>query len=219
MYYARTLESYWLEVSRQFPLLLTGPCQVGKTTLLRHLAEDARRYVSLDNPVLRDLANDDPALFLQRYEPPVLIDEIQYAPGLLPLIKMIVDDSRGPGLFWRWTCCSSPMGPCIQSRSRNQLRPGDPGCRPSLLYGGWTYRWARGRLCASVISRSPWTTMSMLSRSGWCNVLAFVYFPGIEAASRYSSSAAWMRSAISGVSLRAALSLLARSTLSASSPA
>jgi hypothetical protein len=81
-------------------LLLTGPRQVGKTTLLQHLCPKDRRYVTLDDPTLRALAVDDPALFLQRYEPPVLIDEIQYAPPLLPHIKMIADKTREAGLFW-----------------------------------------------------------------------------------------------------------------------
>lgn len=85
----------------QFPvLLLTGPRQVGKTTVLRHLCEDERRYVSLDDPTLRLLAEEDPALFFQRFPPPVLVDEIQYAPNLLPYIKMRVDEAREPGAFW-----------------------------------------------------------------------------------------------------------------------
>lgn len=81
-------------------LLLTGPRQVGKTTFLQHICGDDRRYVTLDDPTLRTLAIEDPALFLQRFEPPVLIDEIQYAPPLLPHIKMVVDAARKPGLFW-----------------------------------------------------------------------------------------------------------------------
>lgn len=101
MYYPRTVQQYWLEISQQFPvLLLTGPRQVGKTTLLQHIIEPNRRYVTLDDPVLRSLANDDPALFMQRFEPPLLIDEIQYAPGLLPLVKIAVDEQKQAGLFW-----------------------------------------------------------------------------------------------------------------------
>lgn len=97
----RTLADAWRRASAEFPvLLLTGPRQVGKTTLLKAMCGPSRRYVTLDDPSLRMLASDDPGLFLQRFPPPVLIDEVQYAPALLPLIKMSVDAERRPGAFW-----------------------------------------------------------------------------------------------------------------------
>ena len=101
MYVARALEPTIRGVSEQFPvLLLTGARQVGKTTLLKHLSEDVRAHVTLDDPLVLSLAKTDSALFLQRFPPPVLIDEIQYAPELLPHIKMYVDRFGDPGLFW-----------------------------------------------------------------------------------------------------------------------
>ena len=101
MFYPREMSHCCKTASRQFPVVLvTGARQVGKTTLVQQLAEKERRYVTLDDPALRALAQTDPALFLERYEPPVLIDEIQYAPQLLPLIKMAVDGQRRSGLFW-----------------------------------------------------------------------------------------------------------------------
>lgn len=97
----RSLEQPWRAASAEFPvLLLTGPRQVGKTTLLTHLAEPERRIVSLDDPALRALARRDPALLLQQFPPPLLIDEVQYAPELLPHIKIAVDGRSEAGLFW-----------------------------------------------------------------------------------------------------------------------
>ncbi len=101
MYIRRTLERFFRKARGQFPVLLvTGPRQVGKTTFLQHLCTKRQRYVSLDDPLVRRLAKEDPALFLQRFPPPVVIDEIQYAPELLPYIKMAVDAKRSPGMFW-----------------------------------------------------------------------------------------------------------------------
>ncbi len=100
-YFPREIAAACRAASEQFPVLLvTGPRQVGKTTLLRELAGQERRYVSLDDPPLRGLAQNDPALFLDRFAPPVLIDEIQYAPQLLPYIKLAADQRRHSGLFW-----------------------------------------------------------------------------------------------------------------------
>ncbi len=101
MYAPRTLEPTVTGAAQQFPVvLLTGARQVGKTTLLRRLSQGERTYVTLDDPLVLNLAKTDPALFLQRFPPPVLIDEIQYAPELLPYIKMAADRTSQPGLFW-----------------------------------------------------------------------------------------------------------------------
>jgi len=101
MYYHRTLEACIRKISKQFPvILLSGARQVGKTTLLNELAEKKRTCVTLDDPLVLSLAKDDPALFFQRFQPPLLLDEIQYAPELLPYIKLQVDRTHNAGLFW-----------------------------------------------------------------------------------------------------------------------
>ena len=81
-------------------LLLTGPRQVGKTTLLQEVQKTARSYITLDDLGVRLAAQQDPAGFLSRLSLPVLIDEVQYAPDLFPYIKMVVDKEKKPGMFW-----------------------------------------------------------------------------------------------------------------------
>jgi predicted AAA+ superfamily ATPase len=101
IYAPRTLEDFFINAAAQFPVMLvTGARQVGKTTFLQHLRQEERTYVTLDDPLVLSLAKEDPALFMQRFPAPVLIDEIQYAPELLPYIKMEVDQHRRPDLFW-----------------------------------------------------------------------------------------------------------------------
>jgi predicted AAA+ superfamily ATPase len=99
--YQRTLQRTIDTISASFPvLMLTGPRQVGKTTLLEMCSEGARTYVTLDDLDARSLAQRDPALFLQTWQPPVTIDEIQYAPQLFSAIKIMVDRDKRNGLFW-----------------------------------------------------------------------------------------------------------------------
>ncbi|MDR0511353.1 MAG: AAA family ATPase [Rikenellaceae bacterium] len=101
MYIERTLSRVIAEATETFPVvLLTGARQVGKTTVFERCKEPERRYVTLDDPQVRGLAKSDPSLFLQIYKPPLLIDEIQYAPELFPYIKMSVDGLRQKGMFW-----------------------------------------------------------------------------------------------------------------------
>ena len=101
-YIPRHLERKFLKMSGFFKaVLVTGARQVGKTTMLKHLARGQKRtYVSLDVIMARELAQTDPALFFQTYKPPILIDEVQYAPALFPQIKTMCDESEENGRFW-----------------------------------------------------------------------------------------------------------------------
>jgi predicted AAA+ superfamily ATPase len=97
----RTLKNVIESVSQSFPvLLLTGPRQVGKTTLLESCASQNRSYVTLDDLEERALAKNDPALFLQMHRTPLIIDEVQYAPELFSYIKIHVDKYQNPSDFW-----------------------------------------------------------------------------------------------------------------------
>ena len=93
-----------MQLTDQYPaIMIVGPRQVGKTTMLEHLIEiegRGREKVTLDDLSDRELAKTDPKMFFQLHKPPLLIDEIQYAPELFPYIKMMIDDRHQPGDFW-----------------------------------------------------------------------------------------------------------------------
>jgi predicted AAA+ superfamily ATPase len=103
-YIKRQLQESVLRLSKQFSvILITGPRQVGKTTMLVELMKSEpvkREYVTLDDLNERAMAKNDPAMFFQIHHPPVLIDEVQYAPELFPYIKIQVDKNHTPGEFW-----------------------------------------------------------------------------------------------------------------------
>ena len=101
-YIKRDMEKIVVELSEQYPvILITGPRQVGKTTMLQNLMEGTdRTYVSLDDLNIRALAKSDPAMFFQLYKTPIFIDEVQYAPELFTYIKIMADNNQQSGEFW-----------------------------------------------------------------------------------------------------------------------
>lgn len=112
MYIPRDIEDLVVELSGEYAaVLVTGPRQVGKSTMLEHLIAETkgvpvgsrssrRETVTLDDLTERALATSDPSLFLQLHEPPILIDEVQYAPELLLELKKRIDAGAPAGSFW-----------------------------------------------------------------------------------------------------------------------
>ena len=106
MYIKRHLEKEILKASKYYPVVMVcGQRQVGKSTMLNHIKENNRRYVSLDDMNARRLAENDPELFFETYGLPILIDEFQRVPSILLEIKKIVDEKalngeNNEGLFW-----------------------------------------------------------------------------------------------------------------------
>lgn len=88
-YIKRDIENKILALSKEYScILVTGPRQVGKTTVLKQLMNGDREYVTLDDLEERGLAKRDPAMFLQIHSTPIMIDEVQYAPELFSYIKI-----------------------------------------------------------------------------------------------------------------------------------
>jgi len=101
MDFERTIQPTLDKASKGFPiLLLTGMRQIGKSWVMEHLSGKKIRYITFDDVRMRALAKNDPERFIEENPPPVIIDEIQYAPELFPYIKMYVDRTKKNGLFW-----------------------------------------------------------------------------------------------------------------------
>jgi len=113
MYIHRLLEESLGRALKTFPaVVVTGPRQAGKSTLVQKVGGDQFRYVSLDEMDIRSLANNDPRGFLSKYPNPVIIDEIQHAPQLLSYIKAAIDRDRKPG---QWILTGSQAFPLMKN--------------------------------------------------------------------------------------------------------
>lgn len=97
MYVKRAMEEVIQRAEKGFKaVLVTGPRQVGKSTILKHLHGE-RRYITFDDPVLLAETKREPGLFFRNNKPPVILDEVQYITELFPYIKMECDNSETNG--------------------------------------------------------------------------------------------------------------------------
>jgi predicted AAA+ superfamily ATPase len=146
-YRRRLLAETLRRAMRSFPAaLVTGARQCGKTTLLREEHGASHRYVSLERPDLRARAREDPEGFFTANPPPLILDEVQYAPELLHYVKDRLDSRREPG---SWLLSGSQSFPLMRGVSQTlagrvavlqldplaveELSPQRPAADPSQL--------------------------------------------------------------------------------------
>lgn len=116
-YIHRNLEKILRKASKTFPaIVVTGPRQAGKTTLLKNLFGKTHRFLSLEQPEVRQKALEDPVGFFENNPPPLILDEIQYAPELLSYIKNRIDENRKPG---QWILTGSQQFPLMKGMSES----------------------------------------------------------------------------------------------------
>lgn len=100
MYYHRHIEPVIARIAKRKPVIvLTGARQIGKSTMLKEVYEGIR-YISLNRPLVRESAKDNPSLFFEINQPPIVLDEIQKAAELFDYIKDIVDEDKTKGQFY-----------------------------------------------------------------------------------------------------------------------
>jgi hypothetical protein len=99
MFISREIYAELIESCSSFPVItITGPRQSGKSTLLKNVFPE-RKYISLEDPDVRQIAASDPRAFLRQSESGIIIDEIQRVPELVSYIQGIVDELRTPGQY------------------------------------------------------------------------------------------------------------------------
>ncbi|MEG3619398.1 ATP-binding protein [Magnetovibrio sp. PR-2] len=135
-------------------LLLVGPRQCGKTTLLGDLNVKGAELRTLDDPTLLTLAQSDPKSFVSHQSSLLMIDEIQRAPALLPVIKQVVDQNRRPGQFLLTGSANIQSLPTVQESlagrvtkirlrplSQGEIKKNTPKFLKKAFAGDFNYSW------------------------------------------------------------------------------
>lgn len=150
-----------LNSSRAAVLMLIGPRQCGKSTLLSRLAGSVIQEVTFDDLQLRNLANRDPALFLEQFKPPLLLDEIQYVPNLFPEIKRLVDQAKKQRLE-----TNQPLATMFRITGSNQLLM-DQNIKESMA-GRASYFYLNTLTVHEIKQALPKTPLNdILFKGGW----------------------------------------------------
>ena len=143
--------------------IVIGPRQCGKSTLLAALGEGKHNEVTFDDLQLRNLANEDPALFLSQYETPLIIDEVQYAPNIFPELKQRVDKIKQDKLL---KASNEPVKPLFRLTGSNQILL-DKFVKETLV-GRASYFSLNTLTVHEILQAQPDTTIqTILFQGGW----------------------------------------------------